>query len=79
MMNLMDTVLTPGKTASNMLDNGAKGRCMERELSLGQTVKYTQVAMLWIERKVSVFSSGLVVKDTRVTGRMGNSMVVDYV
>lgn len=56
-----------------------KERCMEKELSHGQTVKYTQVAMLWIERKVSVFSSGLVVKDTRGTGRMGSSMVMGYV
>ena len=79
MMNSMDMVLTPGKTVNNTWANGAKGRCMVKELSPGPTVKYTQVAMLWIVRKVSVFSSGLVAKDTRGTGRMGNNTVVDYV
>ena len=64
----MVMVLINGLIIDNIMVNGSTIRCMEWESSLGQTVESMMASILTTKSKDMVYSPGLIIDNTMVTG-----------
>ena len=70
----MGTVYMNGLTVKDMKVNGIEIKCTEREKLFGKMEENMKGIINMIKNTVMVFLSGMMVEDTKETGKMVNSM-----